>query len=196
MTALLDTLTDALRSLPDLTDDEGALLKARVEDRAMRMDADLLGVLLEEPALRREFFTDVDGTAVFDKVAFVRTVTMRDFLPDSFTAYGNKIGLTAAGEALNRGRDVVLDWPYKDCVLMGGMTREDRGGAEGFVNRVVAPEEIIRLEEPKALSGWEKWDADAVDTGVPAAVEAGDLEGANLLLKGNNLLALHSLKTK
>jgi adenine-specific DNA-methyltransferase len=194
MASLLNDLKDALSTLPNLVNEDGELIRARVEERAMKLDADLLGALTGKDSLRAAFFQDVGGTLVFDKVRFTQTVTMRDFLPDSFTAYGNKIGLTAAGEALRKGRDVVLDWPYKDCVLAGGMTREDRGGPERFINRIVAPDEVIRLEEPKALTGWERWDADAVAAGKPGTVEEASLKGANLLLKGNNLFALHSLK--
>ncbi|MGK7653820.1 DNA methyltransferase [Roseovarius sp. B08] len=193
MTSILTALKDVLAELPDLVNVQGDLIRSRVEDRALNMQPDLLGALAGNDSLREAFFEDVGGTLVFDKVLFMQTVTMRDFLPDSFTAYGNKIGLSAAGEALRKGREVVLDWPYKDCVLAGGMTREDRGGSERFVNRIVAPDEVIRLEEPKALCGWERWDADAVAAGKPAEVD--EVTGKeNLLIKGNNLFALHSLK--
>lgn len=193
MTSLLADLKDALAALPDLVNDDGDLIRSRVEDRAVNMQADLLAALMAKDSLREGFFQDVGGTLVFDKVRFMQTVTMRDFLPDSFTAYGNKIGLSSAGEALRKGREVVLDWPYKDCVLAGGMTREDRGGSERFVNRIVAPDEVIRLEEPKALRGWERWDAEAVAAGEPSEVI--EITGKeNLLVKGNNLFALHSLK--
>lgn len=193
MTSLLADLRDALAALPDLVNDDGDLIRSRVEDRAVNMQADLLAALVAKDSLRGGFFQDVAGTLVFDKVRFMQTVTMRDFLPDSFTAYGNKIGLSSAGEALRKGREVVLDWPYKDCVLAGGMTREDRGGSERFVNRIVAPDEVIQLEKPKALCGWERWDTEAVAAGKPGEVT--EVTGKeNLLIKGNNLFALHSLK--
>lgn len=193
MTTLLTDLKSALGALPDLVGEDGELIRSRVEDRAINMQPDLLAALMAKDSLRESFFQDVSGTIVFDKVRFMQAVTMRDFLPDSFTAYGNKIGLSSAGEALRKGREVVLDWPYKDCVLAGGMTREDRGGSERFINRIVAPDEVIRLEEPKALRGWERWDADAVAAGKPGEVT--EITGReNLLIKGNNLFALHSLK--
>tara|TARA_R100000935_G_scaffold58823_1_gene98289 strand:- start:6685 stop:8589 length:1905 start_codon:yes stop_codon:yes gene_type:complete len=195
MTPLLKDLTDALSAIPDLVDDVGALVKSRVEQRALHLDDIFLGTLLAKPSLKSAFFADVKGTLVFDKVRLIQAITMRDFLPDSFTAYGNKIGLGSGGEALRQMRDVVLDWPYKDCVLSGGMTREDRGGAESFINRIVAPDEVLRLEEPKALTGWERWNADAVAAGKPAEVT--EITGTeNMLIKGNNLFALHSLKVR
>jgi adenine-specific DNA-methyltransferase len=195
MTPLLKDLTDALSAIPVLVNDEGALVKTRVEQRALNLDADFLEALLAKPSLKTAFFQDVNGTLVFDKVRLIQAITMRDFLPDSFTAYGNKIGLGSGGEALRQMRDVVLDWPYKDCVLTGGMTREDHGGAEAFINRIVAPDEVLRLEEPKALTGWERWDADAVAAGKAAEV-TGITGTENMLIKGNNLFALHSLKAR
>lgn len=90
---------------------------------------------------------------------------------------------------------MVLAWPYKDCVLEGGMTKEDRGRNEVFWNTTLAPDDITRLFEPKVLTGWERWDADAVAAGKAKPV--GEVsKDDNLLNKGNNLLALHSLKAR
>ena len=44
---------------------------------------------------------------------------------DSYTKYANKIGLTAEGKYLNYNSDVVLNFRFKDCVLEGGMTKEE-----------------------------------------------------------------------
>ena len=62
-------------------------------------------------------------------------------------------------------------------------------------NISLAPDDISRLFEPKVLTGWERWDAEAVKAGKPSPVEAVS-EDDNLLIKGNNLLALHSLKRR
>ncbi|MBO4405735.1 MAG: site-specific DNA-methyltransferase, partial [Alphaproteobacteria bacterium] len=65
-----------------------------------------------------------------------------------------------------------------DCILEGGQT-----------------DEINKLLSPKALVNFEKWDEEAVKRGIPKTVN--DItEGDNLLIKGNNLLALHCLKRK
>jgi adenine-specific DNA-methyltransferase len=80
-------------------------------------------------------------------------------------------------------------------VLEGGMTKEDRGRNEVFWNTTLAPDDITRLFEPKVLTGWERWDAEAVaeDKAKPVGEVS---EDDNLLIKGNNLLALHSLKAR
>ena len=179
-----------------LVDEAGKLIKNAVIDRATRLDAGFLARLLGSAPIRTHFFTDVGGTQVFDKVKFAEFVSNKAFLPDSYTAFRNRIGLTDnQGRYLKDSRDVVLAWPYKDCVLEGGMTREDTKRDELFWNTTLAPDDITRLFEPKALTGFERWDAEAVAAGKAKPV--GTIRpDDNLLIKGNNLLALHSLKER
>jgi adenine-specific DNA-methyltransferase len=175
---------------------DGAILKNAVTEAALNMDAGLLALLMQSPTIKAHFFTEVAGALVFDKVKFQDFVSNKAFLPDSYTAFKNRIGLTnGRGDYLSQSRDVVLAWPYKDCVLEGGMTKEDRGRNEVFWNTTLAPDDISRLFEPKVLTDWERWDAEAVAAGKPKPV--GDVSKVdNLLIKGNNLLALHSLKAR
>ena len=197
MQNLQSDLEAALSGDETLLDDEGALIKSEVNARATRLDAGLLKLLLASDTLREHFFADVDGTLVFDKVKFAEFVANKAFLPDSYTAFRNRIGLTdGRGRYLKDSDEVVLAWPYKDCVLEGGMTREDTKRDEVFWNTTLAPDDVTRLFEPKVLTGFERWDAEAVEKGEPKPVEAIDPEADNLLIKGNNLLALHSLKAR
>lgn len=193
MQNLLDDLTELLQADQAFISD-GAILKNAVIEAALNMEPRLLALLMQSPTIKAHFFTEVAGALVFDKVKFQDFVSNKAFLPDSYTAFKNRIGLTdGRGDYLSQSRDVVLAWPYKDCVLEGGMTKEDRGRNEVFWNTTLAPDDITRLFEPKVLTGWERWDAEAVAAGKPKPV--GDVsEDDNLLIKGNNLLALHSLK--
>jgi adenine-specific DNA-methyltransferase len=81
----------------------------------------------------------------------------------------------------------VLAWPYKDCVLEGGQTKEDSKRDEVFWNITLTPDDIDRLLDPKVLTNFRRIDAD----GEHAVTEIVDSD--NLIIKGNNLLALHSL---
>lgn len=175
---------------------DGAILKNAVIEAALNMDVRLLELLMQSDTIKNHFFTEVAGALVFDKVKFQDFVSNKAFLPDSYTAFKNRIGLTdGRGDYLSQSRDVVLAWPYKDCVLEGGMTKEDRGRNEVFWNTTLAPDDITRLFEPKVLTGWERWDAEAVAEGKAKPV--GEVsEDDNLLIKGNNLLVLHSLKAR
>ncbi|MCT4577500.1 site-specific DNA-methyltransferase [Donghicola sp.] len=195
MQNLLDDLTTLLQAEQAFISD-GAILKNAVIEAALNMDARLLELLMQSDTIKAHFFTEVAGALVFDKVKFQDFVSNKAFLPDSYTAFKNRIGLTdRRGDYLSQSRDVVLAWPYKDCVLEGGMTKEDRGRNEVFWNTTLAPDDITRLFEPKVLTGWERWDAEAVAAGKAKPVGAVS-EDDNLLIKGNNLLALHSLKAR
>jgi len=44
---------------------------------------------------------------------------MKHILPDSYTIFKNKIGLTIDNEFIEERKDIVLSWPYKDCILIG-----------------------------------------------------------------------------
>lgn len=196
MQNLLNDVEKVLRKDPSLLDD-GQLIKNAVIDRATRLDADFLKLLLESAAIRSHFFTEVEGMLVYDKIKFAEFVANKAFLPDSYTAFRNRIGLTDhGGRYLKDSNDVVLAWPYKDCILEGGMTKEDVKRDEVFWNMTLAPDDITRLFEPKALTSFERWDAEAVAAGKPKPVKGIDPAKDNLLIKGNNLLALHCLKER
>ena len=165
------------------------LNKALIIDRALKLDVSLLKILLSHENIKKQFFAEVDDIKVFDKVAFQRFVNTKNFLPDSFTQFNNKIGL--ANEEyryIADSREVVLVWPHKDCVLEGGQTKEDAKRNEIFYNTTLAPDEIDVLTAPKVLTKWKRFDQNGETQ--PATITKSD----NLIIKGNNLLALHSLK--
>lgn len=188
---LQNTLISALRNISAFCSEDGVLLKNKVVAAAHNLTPNLLRVLLSEPSLKAHFFEDIDGVPVFDKIKFQRFVSNKNFLPDSFTAYKNKIGLTSSDgqDFISESGEVVLTWPYKDCVLEGGQDKEDSKRNEIFYNEILAPDEITRLTEPKALTSFCLYDKDGAH-GVDSFV------GQNLFIRGNNLLALHSLLRK
>ena len=81
-----------------------------------------------------------------------------------------------------------MSWPYKDCILEGGQTKEDSKRNEVFWNKILAPDEINRLTEPKVLTNFRRYDKEGKHS--VESISKSD----NLIIKGNNLLALHSLK--
>ena len=171
--------------------EDGHLLKNNVVEAALALDPKLLHYLLADEKLKKQFFSEVDGLLVFDKVKFQRFVMNKQFLPDSYTAFKNKVGLTTdSGEFLSESREVVLSWPYKDCMLEGGQTKEDAKRQEIFWNETLAPDEINRLTEPKALCHFRRYDS----KGEHEATELRPDD--NLIIKGNNLLALYSLRER
>lgn len=195
MENLLNNLKNLLKKDKRLVS-EGELLKNKIIELALKLDKDLIKLLLSDKKMKEVFFVDVDGVLIFDKDKFIRFVSNKQFLPDSYTAFKNKIGLTEGDEFISEKKEVVLSWPYKDCVLEGGMTKEDQKRDEIFWNETLAPDEITRLLDPKVFTnakridknGEHKFDGFRVD-------EKGDIKD-NLIIKGNNLLVLHSLKKR
>ena len=148
MQNLLDSLKNLLQKDERLVS-EGELLKNKVVELAIKLDKDLIKLLLSDEKMKEVFFVNVDGVLVFDKDKFIKFVSNKQFLPDSYTAFKNKIGLIdEQGEFISEKKEVVLSWPYKDCVLEGGMTKEDQKRDEIFWNETLAPDEITRLLEP------------------------------------------------
>ena len=171
--------------------DEGELLKNAVYEDAMKMDSSLIKLLLSDDTCKARFFTEVDGVLVFDKVGFGWVVNNRQFLPDSYTRFKNKIGLTDSnGDFISSSNDVVLSFPYKDCVLEGGQSKEDQKREEIFYNETLAPEEVDRLLYPKVFTGAKRYTKDGVEENIIFN------ENDNLIIKGNNLLAIASLLKK
>ena len=167
---------------------EGKLLKNKVVELALGLDSALIKLLLKNNEISKYFFQNVDGILVFDKVKFQAFVSNKSFLPDSFTSFKNKIGLITSNEYLTDSKEVVLAWPYKDCVLEGGQEKEDVKRNEIFWNETLAPDQIDRLLAPKALTNFKRYD----NTGEHSLKEL--KLNDNIIIKGNNLLALHTLK--
>lgn len=187
----MQNLLEELKSTLEIDDRlviDGKLNKNKIVEMALALDGELLTLLLKNDTIKKHFFKEVSGTLIFDKIEFQRFVSNKQFLPDSYTAFKNKIGLTANGEYLTESKEVVLAWPYKDCVLEGGQTKEDQKRKEVFWNATLAPDEIDRLLDPKVLTNFKKYDKDGEHELKEITKED------NFIMRGNNLLALHSLK--
>ncbi|HII4309805.1 TPA: DNA methyltransferase [Vibrio parahaemolyticus] len=186
MLTILSALTNALQADDRLVID-GKLAKNKIVELALNLDPELLKLLLADEQLKKHFFKDIDGVLIFDKVSFQRFVNNKSFLPDSYTEFKNKIGLSDNSHYLAESNDIVLAWPYKDCVLEGGQTKEDQKRNEIFWNETLAPEQVDTLLAPKALTNFKKFDSNGEHTDFELS------QNDNLIIKGNNLLALHSL---
>jgi adenine-specific DNA-methyltransferase len=198
---------------------DGELLRTVVSECARKQDEVLLALLYSSPLLRRRFFktahlnlrtSDVPrsklltsdvrslkggegGVPVCDVEALVHFVESKALLAESYTAFKNIIGLSDGGAYVRERGEVVLNWPYKDCMLEGGQTKEDARRNEVFWNEALAPDAIARLLEPKVLTNWQRVTGKGAKQATSIALREDGTLDENLLLKGNNLLALHSL---
>lgn len=187
----LDVLEEVLKSDERFVGENNEVIKTKVSDAARGMDSLLIKSLLESELLRDSFFTRVDDVYVFDKAKFTWVLESKEFLPDSYTLYKNKIGLVDnRNNLISQKQDVSLVWPYKDCVLEGGQTKEDQKREEVFYNEMLAPDEVNRLFAPKVLGNSKRYSAEGIEENI--IFDKDD----NLIIKGNNLLALSSLLKK
>lgn len=187
MTKFYETVIEVLKQDNRFFTEDGVLLRNAVYEVAMQMDENLISILLANEITKAQFFKEVSGVVVFDKIAFGWAVNNRKFLPDSYTRFKNKIGLADEnGDLLVNTGKVELVFPYKDCVLEGGQTKDDQEREEVFFNESLAPDEVDRLLYPKVFSNPILYSANGEQKAV-------SYSGENLIIKGNNLLSLSSL---
>ena len=188
MANFYETVLTVLKQDKRFFAEDGTFLRNSVYEAAMKMDAGLIHILLSNDETCSRFFTDVDGVKVFDKAGFAWVINNRQFLPDSYTRFKNRIGLADEnGDLISSSGRVELVFPYKDCVLEGGQTKEDQRRQEVFYNGSLAKDEVDRLLYPKVFASAIKYSAD----GKQPVTEC--CENDNLIIRGNNLLSLASI---
>ena len=199
-------LIDLLKDDDRLLDEDGELITAAIHRRARQLDHDLVRRLLSDDEIKAEFFEEIDGHWIFNAHAFTNYLSSKNFLANSYTRFRNKIGLNIGDKYLRERGEVSLVWPYKDCVLEGGqekegtVPKEDEQVQNGeqqkeiFFNEILAQDEISRLFDPKVLTNWKRYTANGEKKVANITRDENDIVRENLVLRGNNLVALHSLK--
>ena len=166
--------------------------KSKVSDAAYSYNTALLEILLKNEGLKKQFFVEAGKTLVFKQHEFLQFLNNKSFLKDSYTEFKNQIGLQdERGEYYRENKDVVLVFPHKDCVLEGGQDKEDQKRNEIFYNETLAPDEITILFAPKVFTNFKLCDISGEH--ILNKNSEIDFSKQNLILKGNNLIALHSL---
>ncbi len=177
----LKTLLDALIN---------RFTKERLETLILQNDEELLTFMLEDKNAndyKNAFFKTIANSLIFNQKALLECLTKE--LENSFTRFENKIGLYSQGRPIKSSELVVLNFPFKDNVLLGNAKDNSTKTKELFYHEILHKKEIDTLLHKKALCRFEMHGE-------------GDLERAlkdkntNYLIKGNNLIALHSLKKK
>jgi adenine-specific DNA-methyltransferase len=166
------------------------LLKNRVLEAAFQLDEKLLQSLWSDEWTRERFFKSVGAIQIFNQRRFQQFINHQSFLSNSYTAFKNKIGLSDGQQYLKERKEVHLAWAYKDAVLEGGQQKEEQKRGERFWNTTLAADEIDRLLSPKVWTNTKRFDHQKLEE--TATFHADD----HLLLKGNNLVALHSLQAR
>lgn len=191
---LHEILEQQLKKEVDYVTENGDLKKWVVLNKALNFDESLISLLLDNAELKARFFVDVKGTFVFRQNDFVHFMEQKNYLNDSYTQYQNKVGMTIDGKFLRQRNEVALVWPFKDCYLEGGQSREEDTREEIFFNEILAQDEITQLLEPKVLTNSKHIDRNGEKPVKKFNRDENGLIIDNLIIRGNNLLALHSLK--
>lgn len=190
MKNIYDIVNEILIQNEEYVSEEGRLLKAKVYSDIMTMNPNLIDVLLENDEIKSKFFVKVNNSYVFDKQKFAWFIESKEFLPDSYTIYSNKIGLSSDDKFLNQNKDVVLSFPFKDCILEGGQTKEDQKRKEIFFNEIIASDEISSMLAPKVLTNAKRYTKDKIEENIEFT------DDDNIIIKGNNLIGIASLINK
>ncbi|MFP6068695.1 DNA methyltransferase [Helicobacter pylori] len=165
--------------------------KERLVTLILQHDEKLLTFMLENENAddyKNAFFKMIANALVFNEKALLECLEIKE-LEKSFTRFKNKIGLFSQGGLIKSSELVVLNFPFKDNVLLGNAKDSSTKSKECFYHEILHKKEIDTLLKKKALCNFEMHGE-------------GDLESAlkdkntNYLIKGNNLIALHSLKKK
>ncbi len=154
-------------------------------------DEKLLTFMLEHENAndyKKHFFKTIANSLVFNEKALLECLEIKE-LEKSFTRFKNKIGLYSQGRPIKSSELVVLHFPFKDNVLLGNAKDNNTKSNELFYHEILHKNEIDTLLHPKALCRFEMHGQGDLKSALKD-------ENTNYLIKGNNLIALHSLKKK
>ncbi|NMA75608.1 MAG: site-specific DNA-methyltransferase [Bacteroidales bacterium] len=194
-TKINEAIKEVLMQFDDKYFIEGIVHKSKVIQDLDEYDVALIEAFIGNETVKSNFTINIAGNIVIQTNKLLDLFEADEYWQDSYTKYSKKIGLTAGGKFIDESTDVVLDFPYKDTVLKASMSKEDTDKDdlrpdEPFLNEVIAKEEIDVLLDKKILVNAKKYDENGeheIDSFS---------EDDNLIIKGNNLLALNTLKEK
>lgn len=192
-TVIQQALREVVESFSERYIVDGLLKKDAIITDLDKYTPELVESILTNAILNEAFTEDIAGATILKINDIIQMLEVDEYWSNSYTRYTNKIGLATNNHYLDEMTDVVLDFPYKDTILKAGMTKDDvskEDAEESFLNEIVAREEIDVLLDKKILKNAKKYTKD----GVFEASEIQDTD--NLIIKGNNLLALYSLKER
>ncbi|WP_122646127.1 DNA methyltransferase [Enterococcus mediterraneensis] len=196
---IFDELKTALSSFDGKYFVGEELNRSKLTDDLRNYDETLLSKLFEVDFIKQHFIKEVAGQKLFQIEQLEEVVLYNDYWNTSYTKYENRVGLASKGKFLQDSQDVVLDFPFKDGVLTASMTKEDNedGYDDAFLNEVIEKDEIDRLFDKKVFVNVKRFGDNQTAqhrTAVDNEIVSFDKEKDNLIIKGNNLLALHTLR--
>lgn len=126
----------SLEFLKSLEREFGSLQEVQI--RALRSDSEFLAFLSQNPPPQtiKCGISKVDSTLIFEKETFLEFLKLR-VLDSSYTRFSNKIGLSITSHTganlLKSDSHIVLNFPYKDCILKGAQSKDEDKSNEIFL---------------------------------------------------------------
>ena len=194
---IFDELKTALSSFGDKYFIGNELNRSKLTDDLRAYDEALLSRLFEIDFIKQHYIKEVAGQKLFQIEQLQDAILYNDYWDTSYTKYENRVGLASNEKFLQDSQNVVLDFPFKDGVLTASMTKEDieDGYDDAFLNEVIEKDEIDRLFDKKILTNVKRY-GQARTEQIDDRIVSFDKEKDNLIIKGNNLLALYTLVVK
>lgn len=171
------------------------LNRSKLTEDIRNYDEALLRKLFETEFIKQYFIKEVAGISLLQIEQLEEVILYNNYWDTSYTKYENRVGLTSKSKYIQDSQNVVLDFPFKDGILTASMTKEDNeeGYDDAFLNEIIEKDEVDRLFDKKILRNVKRYgDISSVD-GKNNSLSF-NKEKDNLVIKGNNLLALHSIK--
>ncbi len=190
-----EILKKLLLSIKQFSTQDNNLNLPKIQKDGFDATDTLINLLLQDETTKKLFFSRQGKVLVYNRDKFIDFISNKNFLADSYTNFSNKIGLAVENRFFKQNSEVVLNFPFKDCVLEGGQTKDDKKQNELFFNETLAADEIDKLLSPKILTNAKKYTQNGISDNVKFKRDENALIKDNLIIKGNNLLALHTLKS-
>lgn len=140
-------LKNPLKTLPDALINR--FTKERLETLILQNDEELLTFMLENQNAndyKNAFFKTIANSLVFNQKALLECLTKE--LENSFTRFENKIGLYPQGNhkcPIKSSELVVLNFPFKDNVLLGNAKDNSTKSKECFYHEILHKKELTRF---------------------------------------------------
>jgi adenine-specific DNA-methyltransferase len=189
MISLKEKLENLLKKKKEFLDENGDIDYIKIKDLADKIDNRLIELLITNNEVKKKFFSKIKDVYVFN-INHFKFFLDESKVNNSYTQYKNRIGLSDGKEFIQDENKIVLNFPFKDCVLEGGQSTEEgvdtyyeydetvtkaqeKQGLKAnsynqktakrneiFFNQILAHDEIDRLYDRKAFVNWARFNKD------------------------------------
>jgi len=205
-------------------EDQTELNQTLLLDLIDSIDEQVIDLILQKDSLRDKFFVKIKDAYVFKTNDFkffmeenkidnsytqyknrIGLTDGKKFLKDTNDVVLNfpyKDGILEGGQSTDEGTDSYFGYEEEKIKTVNkekitepaGYKENQTKRKEIFFNQVLAQDEIDRLFDEKALVNWKRQTKGSEEKVIDIKRDEEGIIRENLIIKGNNLLALHSLK--